>query len=402
MLTGDLGITWQSTPGELPPGVLDNFDFAALAVRGPKCWVAGSPGTRVLHTDDAGKNWTAFPTGQNVPLHAITFVDDLHGWAVGALGTILATDDGGRTWRRQRRAAPGPPCWASSAGPRTCRWNCLPNSPATTATWAWSNWSIATIRRDPPRQAAAGRSPARGPRRGSAAAMRDPTWRFPLRHRAGLDAEADRRAVGSGQRRPRTRETPGPSGPADPPLAARGDRHPRCRPDRRRSPSPPDQPGRRSKRSCRPPIRPATSTRSPARAGAVAGEEGLRSRPLRRSGRQAQRGADRRTPGPLARRGGGRRAGACWRPDSPRAPTCSPFGSCSTGSTTKASQDDFFDRIVLATGRRGTTRRHEAARRRTPLARNNSPANAATCRPSCDAPKAPRWADANSWPTPAN
>ena len=30
------------------------------------------------------------------------FVDEKHGWAVGALGTILATDDGGRTWRRQR------------------------------------------------------------------------------------------------------------------------------------------------------------------------------------------------------------------------------------------------------------------------------------------------------------
>jgi len=102
MLTGDLGITWQSTPGELPEGVPANFDFAALAVRGPKCWVAGSPGTRVLRTEDAGKSWTAAATGQNVPIHAMAFVDDLRGWAVGALGTILATDDGGQTWHRQR------------------------------------------------------------------------------------------------------------------------------------------------------------------------------------------------------------------------------------------------------------------------------------------------------------
>lgn len=102
MLTGDLGLTWQSTPGELPDGVFRNFDFRALAVRGPKCWVAGSPGTLVLRTDDAGKTWTASPTGQNAPIHALAMADDQHGWAVGSLGTILATDDGGQTWRRQR------------------------------------------------------------------------------------------------------------------------------------------------------------------------------------------------------------------------------------------------------------------------------------------------------------
>ena len=102
MLTGDLGMTWQSTPGELPEGVHRNFDFVALAVRGPKCWVAGSPGTRILRTNDAGRSWTAYPTGCSVPIHAITLVDDRRGWAVGALGTILATEDGGQSWRRQR------------------------------------------------------------------------------------------------------------------------------------------------------------------------------------------------------------------------------------------------------------------------------------------------------------
>ena len=37
-----------------------------------------------------------------MPIHALSFADDRHGWAVGALGTILATADGGRTWRPQR------------------------------------------------------------------------------------------------------------------------------------------------------------------------------------------------------------------------------------------------------------------------------------------------------------
>ncbi len=99
-VTADLGATWQAPPGELPP-VARNFDFAALAVRGPKCWIAGTPGTRVFYTPDAGRTWTASPTGVTVPLRAIAFADDQHGWAVGDLGTILATADGGQTWQRQ-------------------------------------------------------------------------------------------------------------------------------------------------------------------------------------------------------------------------------------------------------------------------------------------------------------
>ncbi len=102
MMTADLGSSWQTPPGGLPDGMSRQFDFAALAVRGEKCWIAGSPGTHVFHTTDAGRTWMAFPTGTTLPVHGLAFVDDNHGWAVGALGTILATDDGGQSWRRQR------------------------------------------------------------------------------------------------------------------------------------------------------------------------------------------------------------------------------------------------------------------------------------------------------------
>ncbi|MBU4272936.1 MAG: hypothetical protein KKE86_11590 [Planctomycetes bacterium] len=101
LATDDLGRSWRSPSGDLPKAI-SHFDFAALAVRGAKCWIAGSPGTLVFHTADAGRTWNAFPTGTTVPIQAMAFSDDQHGWAVGELGTILATDDGGRTWRRQR------------------------------------------------------------------------------------------------------------------------------------------------------------------------------------------------------------------------------------------------------------------------------------------------------------
>jgi photosystem II stability/assembly factor-like uncharacterized protein/tetratricopeptide (TPR) repeat protein len=99
--SADFGATWRAPPGALPLASR-YFDFAALDVRGPKCWIAGSPGTRVFHTADAGRTWHAFDTGCVVPLRAIAMADDEHGWAAGELGTILATADGGRTWQPQQ------------------------------------------------------------------------------------------------------------------------------------------------------------------------------------------------------------------------------------------------------------------------------------------------------------
>lgn len=102
LATRDLGKSWQTAEGGLPPGSANQFDFAALAVLGEHVWVAGTPGTRVLHSPDAGRTWQAADTGQALPIRALAFVDEMHGWAVGDLGTILATADGGRTWKTQR------------------------------------------------------------------------------------------------------------------------------------------------------------------------------------------------------------------------------------------------------------------------------------------------------------
>ena len=100
--TADLGSSWQEPPGELPTALAEHFDLGAVDAMGSHVWVAGSPGTRVFHTADAGRTWEAAATGSNVPLRAIEFVDVRQGYAVGALGTILTTDDGGRSWRVAR------------------------------------------------------------------------------------------------------------------------------------------------------------------------------------------------------------------------------------------------------------------------------------------------------------
>ena len=103
--TPDLGSTWQAA-GDCP-GARPNILTFSLATRSSadgsgRCWIAGSPGTRVFFTDDGGRTWQTGSTGQSLPIRDLTFVHDWHGWAVGDLGLILATEDGGRTWQRQR------------------------------------------------------------------------------------------------------------------------------------------------------------------------------------------------------------------------------------------------------------------------------------------------------------
>lgn len=99
----DGGASWHAPATPLPEPLASQFDFFAVAERDGHCWVAGSPGTLVFRSTDNGRTWQSFATGQALPIRGLTFLDAQRGWAVGALGTILATRDGGATWRAQRR-----------------------------------------------------------------------------------------------------------------------------------------------------------------------------------------------------------------------------------------------------------------------------------------------------------
>ena len=84
------------------PAELHQFDFQAVAGVGSRVWVAGAPGTRVFRSVDHGASWEGYATGQSLPIRALHFSDAQHGWAVGSLGMILVTRDGGRSWQLQR------------------------------------------------------------------------------------------------------------------------------------------------------------------------------------------------------------------------------------------------------------------------------------------------------------
>ncbi len=101
MQTPDGGGSWQA-PASLSAAASELFDWKTIATHEANIWIAGSPGTHVLHSSDGGKSWQWQETEHPLPIRSLHFFDEKHGWAVGALGNILATRDGGRSWRPQR------------------------------------------------------------------------------------------------------------------------------------------------------------------------------------------------------------------------------------------------------------------------------------------------------------
>jgi photosystem II stability/assembly factor-like uncharacterized protein len=102
------GSKWNFAP-QLPAHAAENWDFHALHGVGRHCWAVGRPGSAALHSADGGKTWEVVLTGQTLPLDGIFFSsDEQHGWAVGELGTVIATSDGGKSWRMQRRGGQRP------------------------------------------------------------------------------------------------------------------------------------------------------------------------------------------------------------------------------------------------------------------------------------------------------
>jgi hypothetical protein len=66
-----------------------------------KGWAVGQLGL-ILRTEDGGKTWTHQPTvkeAQGVHLFSVQALDENRAWAVGEWGTRLFTDDGGQTWQ---------------------------------------------------------------------------------------------------------------------------------------------------------------------------------------------------------------------------------------------------------------------------------------------------------------
>ncbi|QDU24062.1 YCF48-related protein [Urbifossiella limnaea] len=102
VMTSDDGRRWGAVNLGVPAAVAMSCDFRAVAASGTHVWVAGRPGSVVFHSPDGGKTWETQKTNLTTPVLGMHFLDATTGWAVGELGTIARTTDGGRTWTASR------------------------------------------------------------------------------------------------------------------------------------------------------------------------------------------------------------------------------------------------------------------------------------------------------------
>lgn len=64
-------------------------------------WVSVGENGLVIFSDDQGNTWRQGQVPVSVLLTAVVFADAKEGWAIGHLGVVLHTADGGETWTRQ-------------------------------------------------------------------------------------------------------------------------------------------------------------------------------------------------------------------------------------------------------------------------------------------------------------
>lgn len=109
---GLISTTWRAQAADLEsafevhPATISPFASKSMMLdvtrAGERVVAVGDRGV-ILLSDDEGQSWrqpAMVPV--NATLNAVSFVDEITGWAVGHWGVILNTVDGGETWVQQR------------------------------------------------------------------------------------------------------------------------------------------------------------------------------------------------------------------------------------------------------------------------------------------------------------
>lgn len=104
--TVDAGKTWIRCGA---PGSVPDFGTEGIgAVDSKIAWVVGGNGT-IIHTEDGGKTWIQQVSNTRAPLYKVAVVDRYNAWIIGntdnGYAVILRTSDGGLTWTRQGNAS---------------------------------------------------------------------------------------------------------------------------------------------------------------------------------------------------------------------------------------------------------------------------------------------------------
>ena len=103
-MTIDGGLQWQDISRLLLKASAEPHDLITVACQGDSVCIGNNVG-KMVRSNNGGRTWTEQAAGvSSVPANRIQLVDAQHAFAVGGLGTIRTTTDGGATWAVQRGA----------------------------------------------------------------------------------------------------------------------------------------------------------------------------------------------------------------------------------------------------------------------------------------------------------
>jgi photosystem II stability/assembly factor-like uncharacterized protein len=77
----------------------EQANLMAVVRTGKRLVAAGERGL-IIYSDDSGRHWTQAQVSVSVTLTALRFANERDGWAVGNMGAVLRSADGGASWQR--------------------------------------------------------------------------------------------------------------------------------------------------------------------------------------------------------------------------------------------------------------------------------------------------------------
>ncbi len=98
--TADGGVTWVTQFGGLNTGPYDTYPLNGIRFGDANHGIAVGNAGNIFTTSDGGQTWTDEESGSPTQAFAITAKDAEHAWSAQANGVLLYTTDGGQNWTR--------------------------------------------------------------------------------------------------------------------------------------------------------------------------------------------------------------------------------------------------------------------------------------------------------------
>lgn len=95
---------WNMASTKVSTDLLGCMQLNCVGGFGKTMCAFGFPGSMIIRRGQEN-SWSASQLDNTATIHGLKFLDELKGWAVGDLGTILKTLDGGGTWKCVKKGA---------------------------------------------------------------------------------------------------------------------------------------------------------------------------------------------------------------------------------------------------------------------------------------------------------